>query len=299
MRTFINRLILFILITTPSNLQALEDSDVISHIGYDFMEVTPGNLEIDYRLDIDMDKYNIISNAYDIEDTKDYAITNAFFLSYDVAGPISLNCLIPFVYAYSDQGSENSKTVSDMGDTSLGAKAQLYQSAKTVLNFNLKYILSTGKSPYKVNPELELATGNGYDSIQARLTLVKKHKPIYPYFGAHYYNHLKVNGLNNYRYGAELDSVDPGKELGFDLGLGIAASENFSLQFGIEYDYHYSMEYHYTSGTTPIMDYATADITIGCGWTLTDKTALHLNFLKGIGDHSTDYQVHFRIPIVF
>ena len=298
LRTFINRLILFILIIAPSSLHALEDSDVISHIGYDFMEVMPGNLEIDYRLDIYVDKYDFIINAFNTEHVKYYAITNAFFLSYDVAGPVSLNCLIPYVYAYSDQGSENSITVSDMGDISLGAKAQLYQSAKTALNFNLKYILSTGKSPYKVNSG-ELSTGSGYDSIQTRLTLVKKHKPVYPYFGVHYYNNLKINDFNNLRYGSELDSLDPGKVVGIDLGLGIAASENFSLQFGIEYDYYHGAEYHYKAGTTPVMDYSTKDITIGCGWKITDKTALHLTFLRGIDDDSTDYQVHLYIPTVF
>jgi hypothetical protein len=291
--------IILLSLIIPPNLYSLENQDVVSHIGYPFTSIETGKLEMDYRLDVAIDEYDSISGNYQIIQERLYNISNTFFLSYDVSRPFSLNLSIPIVYARRDIERERSANNFGIGDISIGSKIQLYCSQHTALCFNINYVAATGESPYEKNPEIEIATGNGYDSIQTKVTMAKMLHPVFPFMSLHYNKNFPVKNLNNFRYGKELDEVRPADTTGSNLGVGFAASEKISFLFELFYQYHFGGEYIYTTGAVPVMDCAEAGINLGFGWKISEKAAIYLGLSKGLSEDGSDYQFSLRIPFIF
>jgi hypothetical protein len=289
----------------PAGADAIENQDVVSLIGYEFNTVKTGKLEIDYRLGLTYDEYKISNNAWITESQKEYGISNALFLSYDVVCPLSLNVLAPFVYKYSDMGTEKSKDFADIGDVSIGAKVQLHNSKHMTINLNVNYVAPTGRSPYEINPDHDLATGNGYNSVQSELSVCTWFHRVYPFLSLQYYKNFSIQDLNQNRYGSTLKEVDPGDVFGTELGVGVDVSEKISLLFGLNYRYHASEEKVFLSGTREVMDDASVGLSAGFGWKFSKISAINVTIAeKFYSDPDEiqgfpDYQIHLRIPVIF
>jgi len=299
-------LITLMILIFPAGAYAVEDQDVVSLIGYEFTTVKTGRLEIDYRLDLVYYKFDKVNNALEVEDVGEYGVSNALFFSYDVVHPISLNMLIPFIYNYSDMGTETPKDTADLGDVSIGAKAQLHSSKHVTINLNVNYAAATGTSPYEINPDLDLATGNGYNSIQSELSVCTRFHRVYPFLSLQYHKNFSIEDINQNRFGSTLMEVDPGDIFGTELGMGVSVSEKISVLFGVDYRYHAETERVYSFGTRELADGASASLFAGFGWKFSERAAVHVKIKSGHAldtdeesDLSDYYQLHLRVPFIF
>jgi len=71
------------------------------------------------------------------------------------------------------------------------------------------------------------------------------------------------------------------------------------VNIGLNYTYSFGTEYHYTSGTTPVMDSASASFSLGTGWRISEKRSLSVSLAKGLSIGGADYSISFRMPFDF
>jgi hypothetical protein len=282
LKKILNACLCLIILIFPATSAAIENQDVLSLIGYEFTNVKTGKLEIDYRMDF-------MDYEYDTEPGKIYGISNAIFLAYDVARPISLNIMIPYVYRKDKMGTESPREEADFGDASIGGKAELYSGKNLSLNLNINYFFSTGKSPYENNMEIDIPTGSGYDSIQTIFSIGTSFHPFFPFLSLQYNKGFSIKNLDTFRYGTSLEEVKPADILGGELGIGFPVSEKFTVLLGYKYLRYWNGEYRFSHGAMKLQDFIEASFNIGFGWKISDLIAMHLNLMKNIEDDSSVY----------
>jgi hypothetical protein len=70
--------------------------------------------------------------------------------------------------------------------------------------------LPTGRSPFDINPETELSTGNGYYALSAGANFSKQVDPVVLFWNLGLTYPFKLTGLNHrVAEGVVLDMVDP------------------------------------------------------------------------------------------
>jgi hypothetical protein len=278
-----------------------EEEEILSATGRDYTMSKKGYIGADYSLSYTYDSFDAISNAYEVEHRATHNLTNTISLTYAVRDNISVSVGIPFVYAYDNMGTKTPKDVTDIGDISISTQWQPLKAGGNlpapILSFS--YSLPTGRSPYEINPEIELSTGSGTSSYDVGLSLSKSFDPIMAFGGISYGKSFEVTGLDNKRYGATLDSVDPGQYIGARMGLGYAISYKLTVNIGLNYTYNFDSEYRYTSGTMPVMDSASASFNLGTGWRISPKRSLNVSLSKGLSIGGADYSISFRVPFNF
>ncbi len=278
-----------------------EEEEILSATGRDYTMSKKGYIGADYSLTYSYDTFDAISNAYEVEHRASHNLANNISISYAVRDNVMVGVAIPFIYAYDNMGTDTPKEVTDIGDISISTQWQPLKAGGNlpapILSFS--YNLPTGRSPYEINPEIELSTGSGTSSFDVGLSLSKSFDPIMTFGGISYGKSFEVTSLDNSRYGATLDSVDPGQYIAARMGLGYAISYKLTVNIGLNYTYNFGTEYHYQSGSQPIMDSASASFNLGTGWRISEKRSLSVSLAKGLSIGGADYSISFRMPFDF
>ncbi|RJP79730.1 MAG: hypothetical protein C4522_09355 [Desulfobacteraceae bacterium] len=278
-----------------------EEEEILSATGRDYTMSKKGYIGADYSFSYTYNSYDAISNAFEVEHQASHNLTNTVSLTYAVRDNLTIGVGIPFVYAYDNMGTAKPKDVTDLGDINIDTQWQPLKAGGNlpapILSFS--YTLPTGRSPYEINPENELSTGSGTSGFDIGLSLSKSFDPIMTFGGISYGKSFEITSLNNNRYGATLDSVDPGQNIGARMGLGYAISYKLTVNISLSYTYSFGSEYHYTTGTTPVMDSASASFSLGTGWRISPKRSLNVSFSKGLSIGGGDFSISFRVPFNF
>lgn len=228
-----------------------------------------------------------------------HSLEHELGISYGVLKNLSVSYSIPFVYRYYNLGSSDSKDVTDIGDMSLGAGLRPFKTSGWMPNmsFNFSASLPTGRSPYKIDPAVELSTGSGLYSVGAGVSLSKAVDPIVAFSSISYSHSFPRSKITQKVSNLVLTKVVPGDSIGVRAGIGYAMSYITSISLSFSYSYGFNSKYYYDDGTVNETAIGTsASFSIGTGWKISPATTVSVSF--AIGLVSTD-NFTFSVSVPF
>ena len=237
-----------------------------------------------------------------VSHVKSHSFAHSLALSYGILDNLSLNLSVPFSYKYE---SAQEKDGSGLGDVSFSLQWQPVKagggrpSAVCFASFKTK----TGKSPYDVDPDYELSTGSGHNSISGGVSISKAMDPLVAFGTVSYSKGFDESGLD-YKVDDEgliLIKVEPGDSASFSMGIGYALSYKVSLnlQYQQSYSFESDLVYKLEERIYPISGTIqnSAMISIGTGWRLSSKTSLYVNIGFGLTPDTQDFSLGARWPL--
>jgi len=234
-----------------------------------------------------------------VEHLKKHTLTGTTGLTYGLKNNVNVNARIPFVYKYE---KVDSREETDLGDISLGVEYQPFREKGSWPSVvcSGSFSMPTGRSPFEINPEKELSTGNGYYSFRTGLNLSKVIDPIVAFGGLSYTYKFDETGINNrLTSSAVLKEVSPGDTVGYSIGLGYAISYNVSFSMQFQQSYSFRTNYKYDTKSVSGSTSNTAMMIFGTGFRITPKQLLYLSIGAGLTGDSSDFIVSFRLPVEF
>jgi hypothetical protein len=288
-----------------------QEKEILSAAGRQYTLLSRNAFGIEYNLTYTYYSTDTIrdyeeTTSIAVEQRDNHTLKNSLLLEYALLSNITLNVNAPFVYKYDRTGRDDEMEVTDIGDVSGGFQYQPLSSKGGRPAFILfgSYTFPWGRSPYEINPDTELATGQGYPSAQGGFSLSKTIDPIMAYGSAGYSYNFPVDNLHQIRrVGDEmktLEEVEPGDRVDGSLGFGLALSYNVSLNASFQYSYYFGSEYTWDDGTTSKSANTTgATVSIGTGWRLSPGTIVNLKVGMGLTQNDPDFTFSLRIPFEF
>ncbi len=260
-------------------------------------------LELRFGLGYSHSTFNkVVPDPLDVELETYYTITNTLSATYGLLNRVSVDTSIPFVYKYQKTGE--ARQVTDLGDVSFNVSWQAltegrHQPATTV---TAGFTAGIGRSPYEIDPDNELSTGQGYHSTSLGVNLSKVIDPLVVFGGLSYTHPFQASGLSQNRPFGILRSVDPGFSVGYNLGIGYALSYSTSLSFRFSASHTARSEFEVGRGSQRASfesdEDSSASFVIGTGWRISPTTTLSFALAYGlIGDEN--YSLSLSLPWEF
>ncbi|ABW68227.1 SH3 type 3 domain protein [Desulfosudis oleivorans Hxd3] len=278
-----------------------EEEEILSAASRNYTMSPKGTLNFDYSFGYTYDSYDVADwTALVLEHSANHNINNTVAAGYSFSDNFRANVSIPFVYKYQDLGQTGSKSVTDLGDVSVGANWQPFRTGEDfpALIFSSSISIPTGRSPYEINPREDLSTGAGLFAASLGVSASKSLDPVVAYGGLQYTYALEESGLNQHLAdGLTLKKVEPsGGAVGLSMGLAYAMSYKASIHAGFSYAYIFGTTYHYDGGRTADSGTgASGSLSVGTGWKL-DKRTISVNLGIGLTNDASDFSFSFRIP---
>jgi hypothetical protein len=279
-----------------------KEKEVLEAVGREYSLDPKHTLNLDYSLSYSYSPSERITNQLLIEREIDHTIRHIISTTYSILDNLALSTSVPFVYRYNEVGTDEELDETDIGDISLGFLLQPIKSkageVRTILSFSA--MLPSGRSPYKINPETELSTGNGVYAFVLNASFSKQIDPVVAFWNIGYTYRMDATGLD-YRVLENyiLEEVEAGDSVSVGAGLGYALSYKVSVNSSFSYTYQFSNTYHYRGASRTIESGDTAEATfgVGVGWRATNKTTL--SFSLGYSLSGSGFSFTFRAPFSF
>lgn len=281
-----------------------EEEEILSAAGREYTMAEAGTLSFDYS-------FSYTHNTFDeanwsegrIKHTNNHSLTNSVSAKYALFDNLSLGTDIPFKYKYHELGTSGSKDVSDLGDISLSANWQPFRISGDMPSFIMTSSVSipTGRSPYEINPDIDLATGNGVYSASIGFNTNKNIDPVVLFGGMSYSYQFEKSGLTHHlSSGRTLTKVVPSDGIGTSLGLGYAMSYKVTVNAAISASYSFGTTYKYKDGgsRTTGTD-LTSSLNLGTGLRVSPEKTISVNVGIGLSNDASDFSFSFRIPFDF
>lgn len=282
--------------------KAAKEKEILQAAGRQYTTMRKNTLGLEYNFNYQYYSYDVITQATAIEQHANHNITNSIFTEYAVLDNLTLNLNIPFSYKWDNTGTDQSKEVTDLGDVSVGFQ---YQPLRTGGSFPTTILFGSfafpmGRSPYEINIDEDLATGNGYHSAAAGMSFSKTIDPIIAFGTIGYTYNFNAEDLSQKRNALTLTEVDPGDSINGTIGMGFSLSYNVSMNFSYQYTYRFSTSYSWKEIPETHSGARTSSLLyIGTGWRFTPKYSLNMKVGIGLTDEDPDFVVSFRIPFEF
>jgi hypothetical protein len=287
--------------------KAEQEKAVLTAAGRDYTLMQKGKVELDYTLRYEYVSANTIETQLGlitgVEGHANHTIRNIIDIQYGVKNNITTDISIPYVYVYDKTGSATARDNSDMGDITLEMDFQPFKSGgdRPTTTITMAAILPTGRSPYEINRDTDLPTGNGFYAVSLGMNLSKAIDPAMAFGGISATYRLDRNGLCQNINGNTLDEVDPG--MSFNAAIGLAYAISYALSMNVQFQYGYNMktDYHYsnTAAVSTAPAYSTGSLVIGAGWRWSPLTTLSFSLGIGLTKDDPDFYFMFRLPFTF
>ncbi|MCB1660331.1 MAG: hypothetical protein KDI39_19075 [Pseudomonadales bacterium] len=196
----------------------------------------------DKQIDIALDPNGSSVQRLRITDDAQHSFTNTFDISYGLRDNLTFNVSLPLLYKIDSVGG---KEAVGLGDMALGLRWQpipLKRGLPTT-TFYSSLSLATGDSPYEINSTKDLATGKGYYSLSAGVSMSKVTDPIVLFGSAGLTIGNGTGGLNQAQSGRTLQSFSPGQTL--STSFGFAYSLNYDVSMSASYQQSISTNARY------------------------------------------------------
>ena len=282
--------------------QAEQEKSVLTAAGREYSLMQKGKFELDYSLRYEYISSSSIISATTIEAHANHTIRNIIDVQYGLRDNITTDINISYVYVYDKTGSATAKDISDMGDITLSLEYQPFKSGGDwpATTITMAAILPTGRSPYEINRDTDLPTGNGFYGFSLGMNMSKSIDPAIVFGSISGTYRFTCRGLSQNISGAILDEVKPGMSFSAAIGLAYAISYALSMNIQFQYGYNMSTDYSFTNAadtTTPA--YSTGSLIIGMGWRVSPKTTLSFSLGIGLTKDDPDFFLLFRVPFTF
>lgn len=279
-----------------------EEEEILSAAGREYTMARAGTLSFDYS-------FGYTYNSFDeanweegrLKHTSNHNLTNTVSARYAVYDNLSLGTSVPFKYKYHELGISGSKDVTDLGDISLSANWQPFKIGgelpPVILTSSIS--LPTGRSPYEINPAVDLATGSGVYAVSIGCTGNKTIDPVVLFGGLTYSYQLEEDDLSYHgsSNNLTLKKVEPSDGIGASMGIGYAMSYKATVNASISASYAFGTTYEYENGETRSTGTSlTASLNVGTGWRISPERTISVNVGIGLSNDASDFSVGFRIP---
>jgi hypothetical protein len=286
-----------------------QEKEILSAAGQDYALAREGTLEITYGFIYAYNATDILESisSPEVDHSSNHNLTNNLNFKYALIDNLSLNATIPFVYKTDQRSTSNEKNATDIGDVSFGGIWQPKKSdgKNPTIMYNGSIVLPTGASPFKIDADNALATGSGFYSVSAGLSISKSLDPVFVFGSGSIYYPMDVSNLSQRRTrGANesdvLKKVSPGKTIGISAGMAYALSYTVSLNTSVSYTYATKYKYYWeNSSPNSSGDSTSAVLNIGTGWRISPQKTLSTSLGIGLTNSASDFTLSFSIPFDF
>ncbi len=276
-----------------------KEQEILASAGRQYVLAREGTLELEYNGRYSYTSSDRIEVPLEVKHRNSHTFRHTFIADYAVRNNLTLNCSIPFVYKYDKTGTDSSLDESDVGNISLGFQWQplKIKAGWPATIFFLSYSLDTGSSPYEIDPNNELSTGDGFDSVTLGVSFSKAVDPLVAFGSISYSYNNDATGISG---GSGLKKVEPGDDISFSLGFGYALSYNVSMNMQYQHTYRMRTRLNWNNGTKANLATSTSSMfNIGTSWRLSPKKTFHFTLGIGLTNDAPDLALTLRLPFTF
>lgn len=280
-----------------------KEKEILTAAGRQYTLLPRYTLGLEYNLRYMYYSYDVIQQATTVEQIANHTIENDLFTEFALLNNLTFNLDVSFVYKFDESGTGDNKDVTDLGDLSLGLRYQPFKTGgkiPTLITF-FDYVFDTGRSPYEINPQTELATGKGYPTASLGISLSRSIDPIVAFGTVSYTFSFSVDDLSQKRPGdVVLSKVEPGDSVGLNIGFGYAMSYKVSLNFSYQYVYRFEDRFFWENTDETTTGSRTFSIlSIGTGWQLSPTLSIIMRVGIGLTNDDPDFIFSLRTPFQF
>ena len=290
--------------------QTERQKEILSAAGREYTLIPKGRLGVEYNFQYDYMSSDVLEDLRNGDGSRlaaerrgNHTLTNTILLETGLRDNLTVNGSIPYVYKYDTWGQEDERQVTDLGDVAVGVQYQPAKASSTGLStiVNLGGSFPTGRSPYKIDPNNDLATGGGGYTASAGLTFSKTLDPVVAFGNLNYTCRFPtVDADQRQSNGKILTEIDPGDSIGFSLGMGYALSYKTSLNLSYQYAFHMGTDYKFDDGTSSDSGtWISSMFSLGAGWRLSPRYSLFVRTDIGLTNDDPDFSFSVRIPVQF
>ncbi len=294
-------------LTMTAEEQSEKEKSVLTAVGREYTLMQKGKFELEYSLRYEYTSSSELvageENTTLVHPRANHTIRNAIGLQYGLLNNLTITANLPFVFAYDKTGSSANKDVTDLGDLTIGLDYQPFKSGgiwPTTI-FTLTGIIPTGRSPYKINRNTDLPTGNGTYAVALNMNMCKSIDPAMIFGGVGMTYRFQPGGIDYSINGIVVDAVKPG--MSFNAALGLAYSISYALSMNVQFQYAYYMgtDYLVTGGETAYVTpaYSSANLIVGTGWRFSPKWMVSFSVGVGLTKNDPDFFFLARLPFSF
>ena len=294
-------------LTMTAEEQSEKEKSVLTAVGREYTLMQKGKFELEYSLRYEYTSSSELVAAEEnttlVHPRANHTIRNAIGLQYGLLNNLTITANLPFVFAYDKTGSSANKDVTDLGDLTIGLDYQPFKSGgiwPTTI-FTLTGIIPTGRSPYKINRNTDLPTGNGTYAVALNMNMSKSIDPAMIFGGVGMTYRFQPGGIDYSINGIVVDAVKPG--MSFNAALGLAYSISYALSMNVQFQYAYNMgtDYLVTGGETAYVTpaYSSANLIVGTGWRFSPKWMVSFSVGVGLTKNDPDFFFLARLPFSF
>ena len=279
-----------------------EEEDILEAAGREYTLMEKGMLSMDLSVSYSYYSSDIIRENFDVEYKANHNITHSVSVSTALRKNVTVSASVPFVYKYDKMGTEREKTITDIGDMSVGVKHQPWKANDTwpVPIFNLNLSMPTGRGQYEIDPNQELSTGSGLYGLSAGVSVSHPIDPVSVFGGLTYSQSLPKDDIGQIRQQGRLEKVEPGRSISGNMGFGYALSYRTSMSVSYSYSYSYPTKYHWAGGsTTTGRETISSSFGLSTSWRITPERTIIIGLSKGLTNDSQDFSLSLRMPLEF
>jgi flagellar motor protein MotB len=298
----------------PEEQKSESVEDILSAVGRQYSLLRKGTVALSYTFSYSYFSGDVIDESAVVLRRVNHNFNNTIAAEYALFNNLTLSSSFPFVYKYNKVGTDESLSVTDLGDISLGLAWQPFKAGgripSTILSFGVS--LPTGSSPYEINYNDELSTGSGHYAFQTGISLSKVIDPLVAFGSLNYTYALPETGLSQIIYEDPTDpsnriyltEVEPGQSFGLAFGFGYALSYQASMNLAGQLGYSLGSKYKNAGSGGASTESSTgstlsASLNIGTGWRITAARSVYASMGIGLTNNDPDVSISLKFPFEF
>lgn len=288
-------------VTSEKNLE-----EVFQSAEKQYSLLKSGDISVDYSLDYSYFRADRIDIAFSdsgqisrflIEQDAQHSFSNTFSVDYGIWNNLTVNARLPLIVKY-----DSSKDIKGLalGDVSLGLRWQPFPLKRGASTSTLFATVSTatGDSPYKINPNTDLASGKGYYAGSFGASASKVIDPAVVFGSVSYTMAFDVTDIDQARGNRVLTEVHPGDSLGLSFGMAYSLSYDLSVSVSYSQSYAFQTEYVFSNGDfVGSEDSTSASINASVGVRMSPKRIVNIGFGFGLTEEASDVMLGVSLPI--
>lgn len=225
-----------------------------------------------------------------------HTFTNAFTFDYGVWDNLTFSVRLPLIAKYD---TERDLDVYSIGDLSTSLRWQPWSSMRgrpvTTLYFNLG--LPTGESPYDINLNRDLSTGNGYYSLGLGANVSHILDPVVLFGSLGYAYNTPIKDVDQVRGGRLLQEVHPGGSFNLSMGFAYALSYDVSLATSYQMAHNLKPKFHFADFSGEGREQTSAVMNFSLGLRTSPDRIVNVNAGFGLTEDSPDVLLGFSMPL--
>jgi opacity protein-like surface antigen len=238
---------------------------------------------------------------FNIENDSSHTITNTLSLDYGLRDNLTGSLSLPIISKYSQNPSFDGLSHS-LGDIGLGARWQPIETQRghPSFNFSGNLKLPTGRSPFKVDANRDLATGAGVGTLTLGANVNHIVDPVALFGSVNVGYSLPAKHLSQVRGTKILTKVEPGASFGFGMGFAYALSYNISTSVALQESIAAGSKLSFSDGTTAKTKIQTSGmLNFGLGYRISPKTTVNITAGIGLTADTPNFALTVSVPLAF